>query len=228
MAAGIDVAPRNARPGNTSAITIRGIGTISGDRNPLYVVDGFPTNAMNALAINPSNILSVDILKDASSTAIYGSRAANGVVIITTKSGRAGQTKVDVNLKTGFSKADKNRFYDVLSGEQYVQWYKEKAQFDGAPIPSWITDWDGTNTNWQDVIYRTAPFRDYGLSVSGGTDKLSFLLSGSFLNQDDILLNAGFDKYSAAIKIDYKASKLISIGLNLAPNFHHTEIKCTG
>lgn len=219
VAAGIDVAPRNARPGNTSAITIRGIGTISGDRNPLYVVDGFPTNAMNALAINPSNILSVDILKDASSTAIYGSRAANGVVIITTKSGKAGQARVDVNLKTGFSKADKNHFYDVLSGAQYVQWYKEKAQFDGTPIPSWITDWDGTNTNWQDVIYRTAPFRDYSLSVSGGTDKLSVLLSGSFLNQEDILLNSGFDKYSASLKVDYKASKRISIGLNLAPNF---------
>ena len=219
MAAGIDVAPRSARPGNTSAITIRGIGTISGDRNPLYVVDGFPTNALNALAISPSNILSVDILKDASSTAIYGSRGANGVVIITTKSGKSGQARVDVSLKTGFSKANKNDYYDVLDGAQYVQWYKEKAQFNGTAIPSWITNWDGTSTNWQDVIYRTAPFQDYGVTISGGTDKLSYLFSGSYLDQEDILLNSGFDKYSARMKVDYKPSKRISIGMNIAPNF---------
>lgn len=219
MAAGIDVAPRSARPGNTSAITIRGIGTISGDRNPLYVVDGFPTNALNALAINPSNILSVDILKDASSTAIYGSRGANGVVIITTKSGRAGQARVEVSAKTGFSQANKNDYYDVLDGAQYVQWYKEKAQFNGTAVPSWITNWDGTSTNWQDVIYRTAPFMDYGVTVSGGNDKLSYLFSGSYLDQEDILLNSGFDKYSARMRVDYKPSKRISIGMNIAPNF---------
>ncbi|HEY4155228.1 MAG TPA: TonB-dependent receptor plug domain-containing protein, partial [Puia sp.] len=154
VAAGIDVAPRSARPGNTSEIVIRGIGTISGDREPLFVVDGFPTDALNAAAINPDNIASVDILKDASSTAIYGSRGANGVIIITTKSGRAGQARVDVNLKTGFSEANKHDYYKVLNGEQYVQWYKEKAINDGTPIPSWVTNWDGTSTNWQNVIYR--------------------------------------------------------------------------
>jgi len=219
VAAGIDVAPRSARPGNTAEIVIRGIGTISGDREPLFVVDGFPTDALNAAAINPNNIASVDILKDASSTAIYGSRGANGVIIITTKSGRAGQARVDVNLKTGYSEANKHDYYKVLDGAQYVQWYKEKAINNGTPVPSWVTNWDGTSTNWQDVIYRKAPFRDYGLSVSGGTDKLTFMFSGGFLNQEDILLNAGYDKYSARVKVDYKASKRISIGINLAPNF---------
>ncbi len=219
VAAGIDAAPRSARPGNTSEITIRGIGTISGDRQPLFVVDGFPTDAVNAAAINPSNIASVDILKDASSTAIYGSRGANGVIIITTKSGKYGQSKISVNMKTGFSKANKHDFYDVLNGEQYVQWYKEKAQNNGTPIPSWVTNWNGTSTNWQDVIYRTAPFHDYSLTISGGTDKLTYLISGGYLKQEDILLNAGFDRYSASIKAQYKASKKISIGINLAPNF---------
>lgn len=219
IAAGIDVAPRSARPGNTAEITIRGIGTISGDRQPLFVVDGFPTDAVNAAAINPSNIASVDILKDASSTAIYGSRGANGVIIITTKSGKAGQAKVSVNMKTGFAKANKHDFYDVLDGAQYVQWYKEKAQNNGTPIPSWVTNWDGTSTNWQDVIYRTAPFHDYALTISGGTDKLTYLISGGYLKQDDILLNAGFDKYSATMKAQYKASDRISIGINLSPNF---------
>ncbi|HEY6900703.1 MAG TPA: SusC/RagA family TonB-linked outer membrane protein, partial [Puia sp.] len=216
---GIDVAPRSAKPGNVSEITIRGIGTISGDREPLFVIDGFPTDANNAAAINPANIMSIDVLKDASSTAIYGSRGANGVVIITTKSGRSGLSKVDVSLKTGFAKANRHDFYKTLNGAEYTEWYKEKAQFNGDPIPSWITNWDGTNTNWQDLIYRTAPFRDYNLTVSGGSDKLNYMFSGGFLNQDDILLNAGYDLYSARMKMDYHASRKITIGINVAPSF---------
>lgn len=216
---GIDVAPRSARPGNTAEITIRGIGSISGGREPLFVVDGFPTDALNAASINPDNIASIDVLKDASSAAIYGSRGANGVIIITTKSGRSGQSKVDVDLKTGFSQANKHDFYDVLDGAQYVEWYKESAIHNGTPIPPWVTNWDGTNTNWQDIIYRTAPFLNYGLSASGGTDKLTYFFSGNYLDQSDILLNAGFNKYSARIKVDYKPSKRIKIHLNLAPNF---------
>src|SRR5579859_8024157 len=216
---GIDVAPRSAKPGNISEITIRGIGTISGDREPLFVVDGFPIDANNASPINPANILSIDILKDASSTAIYGSRGANGVIIITTKSGKAGLAKVDISLKQGFAQANKHDFYKVLSGAEYVEWYKEKAQFAGTPIPSWVTNWDGTSTNWQDYIYRTAPFRDYNVTVTGGSDKFTYMFSGGFLNQEDILLNAGYDKYSARVKMDYKASKRITMGITLAPNF---------
>ena len=219
VAAGIDVAPRSARPGNTAEITIRGIGTISGDRQPLFVVDGFPTDALNAAAINPSNIASVDILKDASSTAIYGSRGANGVIIITTKSGKVGQAKLDVDIKSGFSQANKHDFYHVLDGAQYVEWYKEAALNNGTPIPSWVTNWDGTSTNWQNIIYKPAPFQNYGLSVSGGTDKVTYFIAANYLDQGDILLNGGYKKYSARMKVDYKASKRITIGVNLAPNY---------
>jgi TonB-linked SusC/RagA family outer membrane protein len=220
IAAGIDVAPRSARPGNVAEIVIRGIGTISGGRNPLYVVDGFPTDALNAASINPNDISSIDILKDAAATAIYGSRGANGVIIITTKTGKVGQAKVSVSIKTGFAQANRNDFYNVLNGPQYVEWYKEKAQFAGAALPSWITNYDGkTSTNWQDAIYRKAAYGDYALNVSGGTEKVTYMFSGSYLHQDDILLNGGFDKYSAIAKIDYKASKRISMGINLAPNY---------
>jgi TonB-linked SusC/RagA family outer membrane protein len=220
VAPGIDVSPRSARPGNVPEIRIRGIGSISGDTEPLYVVDGFPTDAINAAAINPSDINSIDILKDASATAIYGSRGSNGVVIITTKSGKSGQSRVDVSLKQGVSKVNKHDYYHVLNGQQYVEWYKEKAQFAGTAVPSWVTNYDGkTNTNWQDLIYRTAPFRDYNVSISGGTDKLNFLFSGGFLNQEDVLIGGGYDKYSARMKLDYKPSKRIMIGMNIAPNF---------
>ena len=164
--------------------------------------------------------MSIDILKDASATAIYGSRGANGVILITTRSGKAGQAKVNVAIKTGFAQANKNDYYNVHSGPEYVQWYKEKAQFAGASIPSWITNYDGkTSTNWQDAIYRKAAYGDYALNVSGGTDKVTYMFSGSYLHQDDILLNAGFDKYSAIAKLDYKASKRVGMGIVLAPNF---------
>lgn len=216
---GIDVAPRSARPGNTAEITIRGIGSISGGREPLIVVDGFPTDALNAASINPTDIASIDILKDASSAAIYGSRGANGVIIITTKSGKAGQSKVNVNLESGFSQANKDNFYHVLDGAQYVEWYKEAAINNGTPIPSWVTNWDGTSTNWQDIIYHRAPLQNYGLSASGGTDKLTYLISGNYIDQGDILLGGGYNKYSARIKADYKASKRITIGVNLSSDF---------
>lgn len=219
-APGIDVSPRNAKAGNASQIRVRGIGSISGDTEPLYVIDGFPTDAANAGAINPADIASVDILKDASATAIYGSRGANGVIIITTKSGRPGAARLDVAAKGGFSKADKSRFYDVLNADEYLQWYREKAEHRGQPVPAFITNYDGkTNTNWQDLIYRTAPFQDYSVSASGGSDKLTYLFSGGYLKQEDILLAGGFDKYSARMKMDYRPNNRITLGLNLAPNF---------
>ncbi|MBN9350432.1 MAG: TonB-dependent receptor [Chitinophagaceae bacterium] len=216
---GIDIAPRSANPGNVPEITIRGIGTISGGRDPLYVVDGFPTDAANAMAIDPTDIASVDVLKDASSTSIYGSRGANGVIIITTKSGREGTSSVNLSVKEGFSRANKHDFYKVMNGAQYTEWYKEKAQFAGTPIPSWITNWDGTSTNWQDVIYRNAPFQNITISTSGGTKKLSYLFSGGYLDQGDILLKSGYQKYTALAKLDYHASDRISLGLNLAPSY---------
>jgi TonB-dependent SusC/RagA subfamily outer membrane receptor len=215
---GIDVVQSSTRPGDLTRIRIRGIGSISGDTEPLYVIDGFPTDGQNASAINPANISSVEVLKDASSTAIYGSRAANGVILITTKSGK-GSGIVNVSLKSGFQKVNKNDYYSVLNSDQYVEWYKEKAINNGTPIPQFVTDYESgkikTNTNWQDVIYRTAPFLDYNLSTSGRTDKTSYLISGGYLKQGDILINAGFEKFTALAKVDYRPSKIITIGLNL-------------
>ena len=219
LAPGIDVPPRSARPGNLSSISIRGIGSITAGYDPLFVVDGFATDAGNANSISPLDIKSVEILKDASATAIYGSRGANGVIIITTKSGRAGKTQLDVSVSTGFAKAPKNEFYKSLNGAQYVEWYKEKAAFAGTPPPNWVTNWDGISTKWQDLIYRTAPFQNYAVSASGGTDKLTFLLSGNYIDQDDILLKAGFKKYTSLARLEYKANKRISLGINLAPGY---------
>ncbi len=219
QAPGINVAHRNAAAGNIGSIYIRGIGSISANTQPLFVVDGFPTDAANANAINPNDIQSIEVLKDASATAIYGSRGANGVVLITTKSGKSGGLKIHIDAKAGFSKAPKNEFYSVLNGAQYVEWYKEKALNDGDPIPDFVKKWDGTSTNWQDVIYRTAPFQNYTISATGGTDKMSYLFSAGYVDQQDILLKAGFKKFTARAKMDFHPSKRISLGINIAPSY---------
>lgn len=216
---GIEIAPRNARPGDVSAIKIRGIGSISGGFSPLFVVDGFPTDAANANSINPADIKSIDILKDASSTAIYGSRGANGVIIITTKEGKKGKDVFNVNMNSGVSIVNKSDFYNVLNAEEYLQWYKEKAINNGTQIPEWITNWDGTDTDWQDFIYRVAQYHNYSLSMSGGGDKAKYYFSGNYINQEDILPNQGFQKISFRGKIDYQVTDKFKIGMNIAPNF---------
>lgn len=219
LAPGIDVAHRSGAVGNVGSIFIRGIGSISANTQPLFVVDGFPTDANSANAINPADIQSIEILKDASATAIYGSRGANGVILITTKSGKPGKLQVNVSVKAGFARADKNTFYPVLNGAQYVTWYKEKAINDGKPIPDFVKNWDGTSTNWQDVIYRTAPFQDYTISASGGSEKTNYLFSAGYVDQQDILLSQGFKKYATRGKLDFKPSNRITFGINLAPTF---------
>lgn len=216
---GLQVAQRNASPGELSTINIRGIGSLSAGFEPLFVVDGFPTDQRNATAMNPMDIQSVEILKDASSTAIYGSRGANGVIIITTKSGSKGKAIVDVNISGGIAKVDKHDLYDAVNGAEYVQYYKEYYTNLGKPIPNAIANWDGTNTNWQNLIYQTSAFQSYSVSVHGGDQKVSYLFSGNYISQPGTIIGEGFDKYSARIKIDYRATKFLTLGLNIAPNF---------
>jgi TonB-linked SusC/RagA family outer membrane protein len=219
LAPGLQIAQRNASPGELSTINIRGIGSLSAGFQPLFVVDGFPTDQRNATAINPMDIQSIEILKDASSTAIYGSRGANGVIIITTKSGSRGKSVVDVNLSGGIAKVNKKDLYDAANGAEYVQYYKEYYTNLGLTTPAAIANWDGTNTNWQNLIYQTAAFQDYSVSVRGGDQKVSYLFSGGYISQPGTIIGEGFDKYSARIKVDYKATSFLTLGLNIAPNF---------
>lgn len=221
LAPGLQIAQRNSSPGELSTINLRGIGSLSAGFEPLFVVDGFPTDQRNATAINPSDIQSIDILKDAASTAIYGSRGANGVIIITTKTGK-GKAQLNVNVSGGVANVNKRELYDAAGAAEYVQYYKEYFTNLGQAVPNAIANWDGTDVDWQDLVYKSGAFQNYSVSVNGGTDKVSYLLSGNYNNQGGTILGENFERYSARIKVDYKPSNFITLGLNLAPNFELT------
>lgn len=217
---GLDIITRDATPGAASTLVLRGIGSMSAGYSPLFVVDGFPTDQQTAVAINPSDIKSVDVLKDASATAIYGSRGSNGVIIITTKSAKEGRAQMNLNYSTGFAQANMNDLEDVAHSAEYVQYYKEFYQQTGQAIPASITNWDGkTDTRWQELIYRTAGYNNLSLAADGGNDKVSYVLSGNYIRQEGIIMGSDFKKFSAHLKIDYRPLKEVTVGLNLAPNF---------
>lgn len=218
MVPGLNIAQRAASPGELGTVSIRGLGSITAGTQPLWVVDGFPTDQRTAMAINPGDIQSVDVLKDASSTAIYGSRGANGVILITTKSGKSGRTSINLNVTTGVSTSPESGRFDVLNAEEYVQFHKEK---NGGTVPDFIANnWDGvTDTDWQDLIFRSGTFQDYAITASGGSDKVSFLLSSNYIEQEGIVIGEEQKKYSARARIDFNASDKLTLGINLAPNF---------
>jgi len=170
---GLNIAQRASSPGELGTVSIRGLGSITAGTQPLWVVDGFPTDQRNAQSINPSDITSVEILKDASSTAIYGSRGANGVIIITTKSGKAGSSSLDLMVTTGVASVPENSRFKVLNAEEYVQFHTEK---NGGTTPDFIANnWNGsTDTDWQDLIFRNGTFQNYALSASGGSEKVRY------------------------------------------------------
>jgi len=217
LAPGINFVQRNASPGELGAVSIRGIGSIAAGSDPLWVIDGFPTDQRNAASINPLDIESIEILKDASATAIYGSRGANGVIIITTKSAKPGVSRITANITAGVSTIPESARYEVLNSAEYVQYYTEQ---NGGVAPDWIAQhWDGTtDTDWQDAIYSTASFQNYSISASGGEEKVSYLLSGNYIDQEGVVTGEGQTKYSARLKTEYRPNKKITFGINLAPN----------
>ena len=218
IAPGLNVSSRGGSPGDLAQISIRAIGSLSAGYEPLWVIDGFPTDQRNAAALNPADIESVEILKDASATAIYGSRGANGVIIVTTKSGSEGRSQFNVGISAGVSTILERDQNDVLNAAEYVQFFTEQ---NGGTVPDFIADsWDGqTDTNWQDLLYETAAFQNYSLSASGGNDKVSYLLSGNYIDQAGVIPGEGLDKYSARLKLEYRPTDRITLGVNVAPNY---------
>lgn len=232
--AGVQVKPVSGEPGVSPQIRIRGIGSISAGVDPLYVVDGVPTGSLETL--NPNDVESIDVLKDASATAIYGSRGSNGVIIINTKRGKAGKTNISFDTYTGWQKVSKvpvmmnareqaKYFYDGIlnrnldAGNNVTGPPGSWVQ----PVPAIILDvLEGRNTTDQnalDALLVTAPQSQYQLTASGGTENVKFLLSGEYLNQDGIVLNSFFKRYSLRANIDARLSKRMSVKVNLNPSF---------
>jgi TonB-linked SusC/RagA family outer membrane protein len=220
QAAGLQISQGNAAPGQLSSIAIRGISSISAGFEPLFVLDGFPTTQANANAINPADIQSVEILKDASATAIFGSRGANGVILITTKTAKGGKPQIYLDLTTGLADVNNKDLYPVLNGAEYVEYAKEIVANNGGSLALPVANWDGkTSTNWQKLVYRTAPYQNYTLSTQGGTNTASYNLSMGYIDQDGIVKNTNYKKYSVRTRIEFTPSDKLKISLNIAPNY---------
>ncbi|NJN24611.1 MAG: TonB-dependent receptor [Cyclobacteriaceae bacterium] len=193
-------------PGKNPIVRIRGIGT-TGNNDPLYVIDGVPAGGLNT--INPNDIESIEVLKDASTAAIYGSRGANGVIMVTTKRGKSGKASIQFDGYYGVQKAWKQ--WDLLNVDQYLAYGRDLQTNGGGTIPDRfgnLGEFADVETNWQDEIFTVAPVQDYNLSVSGGSDNATFMVSGGYFNQEGILVGTGFERYSFRANSDFKIGRL--------------------
>jgi TonB-linked SusC/RagA family outer membrane protein len=205
--AGVQISKPSGQPQAGYNITIRGISTITAGSNPLFIVDGVPTTSINQ--IEPTDIESISILKDASAAAIYGASGANGVVLITTKRGSNHETKVSFNAYYGAASVAKTM--DVLNASQYKDLMTEMG---------YNTDWSlyTNNTNWQNQVFRTGQTQSYQLGISGGNEKTSFYLSGSYFNQGGVIIANSMEKYSFRANLDHKLSDFMKVGASLSYN----------
>ncbi len=233
--AGVQVISKSGMPGESPVIHVRGVGSITAGSEPLYVVDGFPTD--NIQTLNPSDIESVDILKDASSTAIYGSRGSNGVIIINTKRGVAGKPTITADVSFGLSKV-----YDIprmMNGPEladYAYWSVRNRTLDrggsvdnpdptkwltALPLPQWkvITGEHVVDCDMVREILRTAPEVRYMLGVNGGSENVKYAISAEYLNQDGVVRNSNFDRVSLRANIDVNLSKRASMRFSFSPTF---------
>lgn len=214
--AGVQITQNSAAPGGNISVRIRGTNSINGTSEPLYVVDGIQISNAGGITdvsplsmINPNDIESVDILKDASATAIYGARGANGVVLITTKRGKAGSTRVTYDGYYGVQEVRKK--LDVLNAAEFAQLenevYKTAIYADPAA--------EGEGVDWQDMIFRSAPMQSHQLSVNGGSEKTQLALSANYFDQDGIIINSGFKRYSLRLNMDHRVSDRVKIGTSI-------------
>nr|WP_287936623.1 TonB-dependent receptor [Algoriphagus sp.] len=224
-AAGVSVTVPNGILGSRPIIRIRGVNSLSGGADPLIVIDGVPVVdsdrsgavASNPLAnINPADIESYEVLKDGSATAIYGSRAANGVILITTKRGKTGKAQVSYNTSFGVNEAV-NRF-DLLTGDEWVVIANEKrANVNASALAN-----PGVNTDWQDAVLRSGNTQQHNLSISGGTESTKYFFSLGFTDQESVVKNNDLKRYAFRSNIDHSISKKLRIGKSLS--YAYTEI----
>lgn len=264
--AGVNVKQNTGIPGKAFSIQVRGSGSISAGNEPLYVIDGF-TLALNSSNtgngtfttgnpldnINPNDIESIEVLKDAAAAAIYGSRASNGVVLITTKRGQAGKAKVNFNTYAGYNEASKK--LKMMDGPEWINHATEYinatylakygsvgalatddratriARNGGVSDPQYLPDprWEMPGhpglefIDWQDAIERKGQMQNYEVSVSGGTDAVKYFMSGNYANQEGFVINVGYKVYSLRANLEINASKRLKFGVNIAPTYSITQ-----
>lgn len=239
-AGGVQVTQRSGSPGGGIEIRVRGTTSINASSDPLYVIDGVPVNSttnftggtsfdfgggtqgINVLSsLNPSDVQSVEVLKDAASSSIYGARAANGVVLITTKRGQPGTSNITFNAYEGFSEVPRERRYDFMNTAQYQDYMRDYYRYllddegNPTPVPDAILANPNINTDWQDEVFRSAPTRSYELAASGGNDKTRYYTSIGYFDQQGILRSSDFSRLSARLNVDHQHSEKLNFTVNL-------------
>ena len=209
-AAGLQISQANGSPGSAPTIRVRGTTSLNGSNNPLYVVDGVPVDNIDFLSAD--DIDNMQVLKDASSAAIYGSRAANGVIIINTKQGKAGVARVSLNAHYTFNGVRDNQ--NPLNTEEYIDLINDMNQKGvlNLQLPQGLTD----RTDWKKEVYRTGHVQDYQLSVTNGTDKLRYYLSGGYTGEDGVIRSSNFKRYNVRGNIDNDINKWLTINASAA------------
>ncbi|GAB3649916.1 TonB-dependent receptor [Echinicola sediminis] len=226
--AGVEITQNSGAPGGAASVKIRGGNSLSTSNEPLYVIDGFPIVAggsapgstgpqnseggqLNPLAtINPNDIASIEVLKDASATSIYGARGANGVILITTKKGERGKTKINYNSYYGVQ--DITKKLDLMNSEQFLE-------LNNLINPGALDGIEYHDTDWQDVIFRKAPIQNHQLSFAGGSEKTLFNLSFNYFSQDGIIENSDFERISSRLNLENELHDRVKIGVNLNYNY---------
>ncbi|MBO4806482.1 MAG: SusC/RagA family TonB-linked outer membrane protein, partial [Paludibacteraceae bacterium] len=223
---GVQVNNSSGQPGAASTVRVRGTSSLTGNNDPLYVVDGMPigaglqSNGSNPLAaINPADIVSMEVLKDASATAIYGSRAANGVIMITTRKGNKNESKINYSGQLMVSSPAKK--LDVMNLQEYAQFvnsdgaiaaFKEDSEAEYLRNPQYL----GEGTDWQDEMLRTAIGHQHQLSISGGDEKTTYAYSFGYLNQDGVLINTDYERFNGRVNLENQTKSWLRTGISLA------------
>ncbi|MCE6989324.1 TonB-dependent receptor [Dyadobacter sp. CY323] len=217
---GMQINQNSGAPGGNVSVRIRGTNSINGSSEPLYVIDGIQisngggiTDVSPLSTINPNDIESVEVLKDASASAIYGARAANGVVLITTKRGKSGKTTVTFDSYYGTQKVNKQ--LDVLNAAEFAQVENEVFKNNYYPDPASL----GEGVNWQNYIFRKAPIQNHQLSINGGNEKTQLALSLNYFDQQGTFIGSGFKRYSYRLNLDHRLSKSIKIGTSILGSY---------
>lgn len=221
LAAGVQVqSDQGGKPGAAPTIRVRGVSSLSSSNDPLYVVDGYPLEtAANFNLINPNDIESIEVLKDAASAAIYGSRAANGVVLVSTKRGKAGKTVFSVSSYTGIQNVNKR--IDVLDKKDFVTLVKDLSRIRGLQYPA-IFDGDVTalpDVDWQDEVFQSAPMHNFEINASGGSEKVRFNVSSGYFDQKGVVIGTSYKRFTSRMNLDADLVKGLKLGFSISPSY---------
>ena len=221
--AGVLVEDNNGAPGSVGSILIRGVGSY-GNNGPLYVIDGLP--ASNFQSFNPNDIESISILKDAAATSIYGSRASNGVVLITTKKGKTGKTKITLNAQSGFSNIENPNDFRLMNATEYTEYYREA--FSNAGLDEDVmmpANSDSINTNWLDDVMRTGKTQLYEITASGGSENATHYISAGYFKQQGVVIGTDYERYTGRVNLNLAPTNKLNIFFGILGSFANNDLQ---